>query len=364
MKILQVITSLHTGGAEKLVVEFIPRLQKKGHEVAVAVFNGEDTPFMKELIKSGCRIFRLSNRGAYYNPLYIFKLIKIMRNYDIVHTHNSSPQLFVAVANMFCKKKIVTTEHSTNNRKRNYKIFLWIDKWMYRRYHKVICISDIAKNVLCSTLNITQSSLLNNILTINNGVDVEEYHQAIPIEKTDKTKRVICMVAGFRKAKDQDTLIKAFILLPQKMFELWLVGDGERREALKALVEKERLQDSVKFLGVRSDIPQILKASDIIVMSSHWEGLSLSNIEGMSVGKPFIASDVNGLREVTSGYGILFEHGDATQLAEIILKLSSDSSYYNQVATACYERAKQFDISKTVEQYDQVYQSLFKDERN
>ena len=84
----------------------------------------------------------------------------------------------------------------------------------------------------------------------------------------------------------------------------------------------------------------------------------MSNIEGMSVGKPFVASDVNGLREVTEGYGILFPHGDDEALASIILQLSEDRAYYQEVASHCYERARQFDIGKMVEAYNEIYRKL------
>lgn len=354
MKILQVITSLHTGGAEKLVVDIVPRLQAKGHEVAVAVLNGEETPFMIELRKCHCKIYCLSMKGDYYNPLHILRLRKIMRHYDVIHTHNSSPQLFVAIANIFCKKRIVTTEHSTNNRKRNHLFLRNIDKWMYHKYSKVICISEIAKQLLQSSLHLSQ----NNIITINNGVDVDKFFNAQPLSY-EKSKRIVCMVAGFREAKDQDTLIKSFSFLPKDKFELWLVGDGVRRNELQKLVCDEGLHGEVRFWGIRSDIPNIIKTADIVVMSSHWEGLSLSNIEGMSAGKPFIASDVNGLKQVTLGYGVLFEHQNTKQLADTIMKLSSDESYYKEVADRCYRRARQFDISTMVEKYNQVYLSLF-----
>ena len=93
-------------------------------------------------------------------------------------------------------------------------------------------------------------------------------------------------------------------------------------------------------------------------MSSHWEGLSLSNIEGMSAGKPFVASDVNGLREVTQGYGILFPHEDAEALARIIRQLHDDRQYYQEVADRCYERAKEFDISVMTKAYADVYDNV------
>jgi glycosyltransferase involved in cell wall biosynthesis len=78
----------------------------------------------------------------------------------------------------------------------------------------------------------------------------------------------------------------------------------------------------------------------------------------MSVGKPFVASDVNGLREVTKDYGILFPHEDEKALAEIIIKLHDDKVYYKQVANKCYERAQQFDIKTMVKAYNNIYLSL------
>lgn len=356
MKILHVITSLQTGGAETLIVNLLPRFLALGHEVGLVVFNGERTALTERLEREcpECKIYKLGT--SYYNPWYVIKLIRIMRKYDIVHTHNSSPQLYAAIANMFCHKKLVTTEHSTNNRKREQGGLLRIlDKWMYRRYHKVICISEVAEKMLRGYLDVNGNDNGNHICTINNGVDVELFHNAEPLKELQTERFVAVMVAGFREAKDQDTLIKAMTLLPKDQYELWLVGDGERRAILQSMVENLQLQERVKFLGLRTDVPNILKTADVVVMSSHWEGLSLSNIEGMSVGKPFVASDVNGLREVTQGYGILFPHGDAKALAEIIEKLHNDTTYYQEVADRCYSRARQFDICKTVEDYNEVY---------
>ena len=196
------------------------------------------------------------------------------------------------------------------------------------------------------------------IVTINNGVDVEKIHTAHPIDDLKTDKFVIVMVAGFREAKDQDTVIRAMALLPKEQFELWLVGDGVRRRNLELTIDNLQMKDRVRLLGLRTDVPNILKTADVVVMSSHWEGLSLSNIEGMSAGKPFVASDVNGLREVTQGYGLLFPHGDDEALAKIILRLSQDKNYYQENASRCYERAKEYDIQKTVEGYFRVYEEL------
>ena len=349
-----------------LVVNLMPRFKELGHEVGVVVFNGQRTALMERLEREcpECKIYRLGT--GYYNPWYIVRLIRIMRQYDVVHTHNSSPQLFAAIANLFCHKRLVTTEHNTNNRKRGNWLYTQLDKWMYPRYEKIICISDQAENNLRGYLNDNEirrrRTKTDNITTIYNGVDIETIHQAEPIEELKTEKFVAVMVAGFRPQKDQDTLIKAMALLPKEEYELWLVGDGERRQQLELLAhanendnDNDNEKNNIRFLGLRTDVPRILKTADVVVMSTHYEGLSLSNIEGMAAGKPFVASDVEGIHEVTEGYGILFPHEDAQALADIIRRLHDDPEYYAQTAARCYERAKQFDISVMVERYDSVY---------
>ena len=103
----------------------------------------------------------------------------------------------------------------------------------------------------------------------------------------------------------------------------------------------------VEYLG--------LKAADIVVMSSHFEGLSLSSIEGMSSGRPFIASDVDGLHEIVAGNGLLFPHEDAKALADLILQMATDVDARNRVIDACQKKASQYDIKVMAEKYNNLY---------
>ena len=358
MRILHIITSLYTGGAETLVVNLMPHFHALGHDVGVAVLKGIRTPLMERLEKEcpECKIYKIGS--SFYNPWYIVKLSRIMRQYDIVHTHNTSPQFFAAIAaKVFCPKALVTTEHNTSNRRRDWKWYpRGIDRWMYNQYKEVICISKQAEENLRAFIGHTRAE----VTTIFNGIDVVAFRQAkANLSLRNGSKRfVVVMVAGFRPQKDQDTLIRAMAHLDADDFELWLVGDGVRRGELESLVENLGLQKNVRMLGRRTDVPEILHTADVVVMSSHFEGLSLSNIEGMSVGKPFIASDVDGLREMTQGAGLLFPHGDDKALATLIKRLHDDKSFYQHVADTCYEKAKQFDIKKMVENYNLVYEKL------
>ena len=354
------------GGAETLVVNLIPRLQAMGHIVDLCVFNGIETPLMQRLREESpqTKIYALGH--GVYNPLYVLKLARLMRGYDIVHTHNSSPQLFVAMASLFCHTNLVSTEHNTSNRKRNWKWYRPIESWMYGRYDHVICISRIAEEKLRKYMGgdwlVKSSNRYKTITTINNGIDVNAIFKATPCKELldlKESRKSILMVAGFRKQKNQDTIIRALTLLDKEKYEVWFAGIGERMEEVKQLALSLGVNDRVRFLGLRTDIPNVLRAADVIVMSSHWEGLSLSNVEGMSAHKPFIASDVNGLKEVTKGYGLLFPHEDAKALAEEINRLASDEAYYNEIAERCYNRALEFDISNTVSGYADVYKNIF-----
>lgn len=167
----------------------------------------------------------------------------------------------------------------------------------------------------------------------------------------------IVQIAGFRLQKDQDTLIRSLALLPEN-YEVYFVGDGERRKECELLTTSLNLSSRIHFLGICDNIPQILKEMDILVMSSHWEGFGLAAVEGMAAGKPVIASDVDGLCEVVKGYGVLFPAGDAQALAKEISYIGENRELYQCVAKRCFQRASDFDISKMVESYAKIYNSF------
>lgn len=359
MRILHIITSLWTGGAEKLMVDLLPRLKDHGHEVELLTFNGDRTAFREQLDEDGIKVYDLgcgASTSSMYSPKNLFKIIPLLRRYDIVHTHNTAPQLFAAIAGLRSKSVLVTTEHNTSNRRRGNRLLTMVDKWMYSRYNHVICISQKAEENLREHLGDCKTQ----ISTINNGIDISKFSKAdsgSTLESIAPSSKKIVMVAGFRLQKDQDTLIKSMKYLSNE-FHLFLVGDGERRRVLETLTNTLGLSTRVHFLGIRNDIPEILKAADYVVMSSHYEGLSLSSVEGMCVGKPFLASNVDGLREVVDRAGILFEHQNDEQLASEIIKLESDKNLYNSIAVKCKNRAMSYDISKMVDGYISLYDEL------
>lgn len=352
LKILHVITSLRTGGAERLMVDLLPRMQEAGHQVDLCVFDGIRTPFTETLEKKGVKIISLSH--SMYSPVNIIKLIPLIRKYDIIHTHNTPCQFAVALLKRLTNAILVTTEHNTTNRRRSNNIWYPLDKCLYSNYKKVICISERARTNLVNYLG----ENCDKYITINNGIDINAFMGNKATHSYDN-KITITMVAAFREQKDQKTLIQALELLPNS-FHLQLVGDGELRQHYENWTQELSTRNRIRFLGNRSDIPEILQSSDIIVLSSHYEGLSLSCLEGLAAGKPFIASDVEGIHDIVSGYGILFPEGDACTLAQIILELQASEEYSSQVAKRCQERASQFSIENTLEEYLNIYKGICK----
>lgn len=358
MKVLHVITSLYTGGAERLMVDLLPLLRNGDeNQVDLLVINGVETPFKKKLEEAGIRVFALQMTNDVYHPRVLLRMRRFFRyaQYDIVHTHNTAPQLYVPLSRLLLssKGKLLTTEHSTNSRRRTLWWFKPIDKWMYSRYEAIVCIADKSKAVLDEYIG-----HLDTVVVINNGIDVKRFLHPIKDISLQDTF-VITMVAALRVEKDHETLLKAVKLLPQK-YRLRIVGGGppEVADSVKARCHALDLDDRVDFMGMRMDVPDLLEQSDVIVLSSHWEGLSLSSIEGMASGRPFIASDVNGLREIVNGAGLLFPHGDEKELAHKIQWLCEHPDEYREVAERCQEKARQYDISVTADNYLKLYEKL------
>ena len=241
------------------------------------------------------------------------------------------------------------------NRRRNSFLFRHLDKWMYGRYNKIIGVSD---STTLSLLNYLHG--LQQPITINNGIAVDAFHHATAaqdiMEAFGQNKRLV-MSAAFRYPKDHETVIRALHLLPDD-YHLLLAGDGNRRKIVEEFGAQEQLSQRVHFLGNRNDVANVLKAADVIVMSSRYEGLSLSSLEGLASGRPVVASDVPGLREIVGNAGILFPQGDAQALAKTILALEEDSKLRQQTIEKGLQRAHHYDIFTMTEAYWQVYQSL------
>lgn len=348
MRILHIINSLNTGGAEKLIIDTLPIFNKKGIVADLALLKSEKTPFYEKLMqKFEGKIYQFSN-GSVYNPLHIFKMMPLLKKYDVIHAHLFPVQYFLVLAKIlsFSKTKLIFTEHSTSNRRLQNPNYQWIEKFIYKHYSKIICITEEVKEVLKTKIQLPE----NQLQVINNGINLSEIKECKAYNKTDfgfsAEDKLLVMVAGFRTEKDQDTLIKCIKILPLN-YKLILVGDGERRPILESLIKEENLQDRITLLGIRNDVISIIKMCNVAVLSSHWEGFGLAAAEAMACGVPTIASDVKGLNKVVENGGLLFEKGNIEDLKDKILSLE-DEGFYQLISEKGKEKAQQYDIEEMV----------------
>lgn len=124
------------------------------------------------------------------------------------------------------------------------------------------------------------------------------------------------------------------------------------------MAQQEGVTNRIEFLGARSDVSELISESYIGIQSSNWEGFGLTAVELMAAGKPVIASDVDGLKQIVAGAGVIFNKGDIEDLAQKISRLLADTQYYKTIADACRQRALSYDISVMAESYRTIYYEL------
>nr|WP_299343594.1 glycosyltransferase [Allomuricauda sp.] len=358
MRILHVINSLGAGGAEKLITEVLIQYQKRGLDVGVLLLKNSPTPLLEQLIRHEIPIHGFGATNNMYSPLNIFKIKPLLKQYDLIHVHLFPSSYLTVFASFFGKSApIVFTEHNTTNKRRNIKLLKPLERFVYNKFDRVITISDAVHDNLQQHLG----NSFTKLTKIYNGINLEEIKMAKPLERLalgfTENDVLLLQVSSFTPQKNQKTLIESLKHLPQNV-KLLLVGDGPLRKETEDFAKSENIGERVFFLGLRSDVPSLLQTVDMVILSSHYEGLSLSSVEGLASGKPFIASDVPGLSEVVINAGLLFPNNDAKALSSKIIELLENPAHAQKIVSRCQKRAQDFNIDTMVDNYLKLYRRL------
>ena len=365
INVLQVINSLHAGGAEVLLKYFTLQVKEhfkkyNGLNIEVAILYPEDT-FKEDIEKAGVHVWKLGLNFK-YDLRSIFKLISLIKRgkYNIVHVHLFPANLFVSLASLFLLKniKFIFSEHNVYNRRRSFKIFKILDTFIYSRYYKIICVSKQVQGALIEWLpNLKRKSVV-----ISNAVPVPDLSNWSPVKKYD-----VLFVGRLTKAKGVDILLKAIKILKekyQKEIKAAIVGEGYLEEELKELVTELGIEKEVEFLGVRRDIERLMKSTQIFVLPSHWEGLPLVILEAMSSRVSIIATSVGGISEVIEHEkeGILISPEDPEVLASAISELLKDEELRVKLGINAYKKVKEkYSIEVYTDNILELYKSLISD---
>lgn len=367
MKIYHVINQLAKGGAEKLLVEVLPIYVQMGYEVTLVelttrVSNSDEPQYRQSLKEKGVNLISLSN-GRLWNPLLIFKLASFFRSIEagVVHVHLFPALYFASLASLLIKNKptLIFTEHSTQNKRSNKFYFRPIEKLIYRRFDAVIAISAVVFKRLETIINDKQK-----IRLIRNGIEIGQFKDAKPISINELFEnngiahmKVISMVARFMPPKDQLSIIKAMLMLPENYFVIF-IGEGEKRPEAEESVKNNNLEHRVHFLGFRTDIPNIMKSVHLNILSSNYEGMSGVTLESLASGKPFIGSDVSGINDIVPDSSFLFEPGNPQKIAEKILEIVEDPVLTKVMVDKANHFVQQFDIRFMVEEHIGLYKKV------
>ena len=349
MKVLHIIHSLGMGGAQRLLSDMLP-VMNETIEAHLLVTHPVNNEFTKKLKSYGLNIISL-NVKSIYNPVILFKIIRIIKQYDVVHAHLFPSLYFVALASIFSRTPIVYTEHSTFNNRRKKRECRFIEKYIYNRFNVIISISQQTQEQLENWLGLDGR---NKFVVVNNGIDLSSFK---PIIQNAPMHHTLIMISRFVPAKDQATVIRSMTYLPLNI-KLIFVGSGETLHQCQELSKKLELTDRIQFAGNQSDVASWIAKATIGIQSSNWEGFGLTAVEMMAGGLPVIASDVEGLKQIVENAGIIFPCGDEKILARKINQLIENTDYYRLIRNRCLERAKKFDIRFMIDKYIEVYQAL------
>lgn len=349
LRVVQVVTSLLVGGMEQFVLRMASEQQARGHRVRVLSLRGG--PLQSEARSRGLDTTVLGEGGK------ASRLAETLRFYSrfrphVAHAHNPGALPYALLARPF-GARVVMTRHG--------QLADWQPGPLEQRCtDAVVAVSGAA----AETLRERRPEFTDRLSVILNGVQFEE--AARPRSAVRKALGVDGVVgvtvARLDRLKGHDVLLKAQARLPERLpLTLLIAGDGPERARLEALRDELRLGDRVRFLGYRTDVPDLLAASDLFVLPSRTEGLPLSVLEAMSHGLPTIATPVGGVPEALNHEecGVLIPVDDVHRLAAALEALGSDAARRSRLGEAAQARVRRhFSFDAMTDQYEALYRRL------
>lgn len=354
LNVMQIILNLETGGAQEVVRTLVEYLA--ADECVPVVCTFRDGPQRQDIEQLGIEVEVLPPRrySIVALPLFVVDMIRIwwllvrlVKKYDldVVQTHllRSLDFLVLLLRYTTSLRVILWTFHSANfvlteTELPKYKWLLEPKRYAHYLLYRLashlvsgfVAVSDEVKKAMVEVIGPIQDK----ITVIHNGVDVKRY--ACPVDRArvrsqlglDAIACLIAVVGTLREPKGHRYLVEAMAtVVPQyPNVHALFIGDGHLRGELQAQVEKLSLGEHIHFLGSRHDVPELLAASDLFVLPSLWEGLSMALLEAMAAGKPIVATAVSGTTQVMipGETGLVVPPGDSKTLAEAVIQLLSD----------------------------------------
>ena len=362
-----VLHAMQVAGAEMLVAEIIRRLAGR---IEPTIFCLDAIgPLGEQLRSEGVDVVCLNRRpGRDWRVPWRMACAIRERDIDVIHAHQYTPFFYAALAKLLLRRppRLILTEHG-----RHYPDVVSATR---RAVNRLVLdrLAD-AVNACCvfsaEHLGRLDGFSARRIKVIENGIDIDRYRSAADRAtlrqrlRLDPARRYVAAVARFHPVKDHSTLLRAFAVVAaaRSDVDLLLVGDGPLRAELTSLAERLGIADRVRFLGVRSDVPDLLQAVDGFTLTSLSEAASLTLLEAMAASLPVVVTDVGGNPEIVrhGKEGLLAPRGDAEKIAAALLNLLNDPATAAAMGAAGRRRVEErYQLSQTIEAYWRLYQRL------
>ncbi|MGC8778914.1 MAG: glycosyltransferase family 4 protein [Candidatus Caldatribacteriaceae bacterium] len=345
---------------------FMRIFESLGYTVEVAA---RDTGFRERIEKAGFLFHDIpfSRRPlSFSNVLAFLKLIQLFRKkqYILIHTHTPVASFLGRIAGKIARvPRVLYTAHGFHF----YRGASW-KAWLFWYTAEKIASLFTDALIVLNEEDFEHGQRLgfvpgeNLFLVHGVGVDLERF-QGVPSKVREelgigKDEVVATCVAEFTPRKNHAFLLSAWkeVTKRYRNAHLLLVGDGELLGRVKEEAEKASLP-RVYFLGWRKDIPEILSASDIVVLVSRHEGLPRALLEGMASGKPLIATDVRGNRDLVEDgvNGFLATPGDVQALVEALGELIASQDLREKMGKESRKKAETYSLHKVLKEMEAIY---------
>jgi glycosyltransferase involved in cell wall biosynthesis len=359
-----VLHGLQVAGAEILVLQIIHRLREKIQPTIFCLDQAGPLADQLKLPDRDIEIIPLNRRpGLDFRVAWRMARHIRRRGIEVLHAHQYSPFFYAALAKLLARQsaRLIFTEHGRHFP--DYVSFLRrsVNRLLLDRLADAVnAVSSFSADSLADQDGFSRD----RIEVIENGIDVDRFgSNSEPPSDLDPTRRYIVNVARFHPVKDHVTLIKAFQPVARAFadVDLLLVGDGPLRGETEQLVWTLHLEDRVRFPGNRRDVPGILRASQIYVLTSVSEAAPLTLLEAMAVGLPVVVTAVGGMPEIVRDRvdGLLAPRQDVSAIAAALVQLLDDPAAASAMGAAGARRIRDcYTIERTVDRYYALYSRL------
>lgn len=329
IRVLQVVTIMNRGGLETMLMNYYRKLDKTKIQFDFMTNRLERGHYDDEIEALGGKIYRLSpikpgNYNKYFKELDEF--FKEHKEYKVVHSHINENSGFVLKAAKKAGIECRIAHSHLSDLKLDYK-------YPFRVYARRNLKGNVSDYFACSQragewLFGKEISSSGKVTVLNNAVDTEKFkinkdiRDKVRMELGIEDKKVIGHVGRFNPQKNHEFLIDVFneVYKKDKGTVLLLIGDGYLKEKIEDKVKKLNLEQGVKFLGVREDIPELMQGMDLFLFPSQFEGLAVVMVEAQAAGLKVITSTgVTKESDITNNVEFIDLSKGAEYWADIVL---------------------------------------------